>query len=422
MKSYNIGKKNYYLADDLMMTYPSFFKGCKNSKSIITKKDRLPKNKYIFARKINDEWIESEGNSKKFDKLFIYKKWYDDNHSNDKEDNIVEAPNLIHLEDNEMFTDNDGNLIDIEVRGEREFDKCYFKVRDIMNGFGLKNLHKTITDKRHDGYIENIHYKYFYLEKVGDHENRKIKKLYLTYRGFMRILFSSNKNTAEKFVKWALETLFIAQMGNEIQKHQLVANLIGVSTDAVKSVFNKTACKIPSIYLFYIGEVKFLREFLNISNIYDDDDYVCKWGMTLDLERRTKEHEKTYGKLKNANLKLLLFGYIDPQYISEAETKIKHLFENMDFKLDHDKYNEIAIVPKNKMKIIKEQYEMISKVYMGHAAELINKIREKESEILLLKEKHEKEIQKKENDLLRKDNELLHKDLEITQYKLKHKK
>ena len=35
MKSYNIGKKNYYLADDLMMTYPSFFKGCKNSKSII---------------------------------------------------------------------------------------------------------------------------------------------------------------------------------------------------------------------------------------------------------------------------------------------------------------------------------------------------------------------------------------------------
>ncbi len=421
MKSYNISKKNYYLADDLMSIYPLFFKGCKNSKSIITKKDRLPNNKYIFARKINDEWIESEGNSKKFDKLFIYKKWYDVYHGNDKEDNIEKAPNLIHLEDNEMFTDNDGNLIDIEVRGKREFDKCYFKVRDIMNGFGLKNLHVIII-KEESGFIENRHYKYFYSEFLTNSKKGKIKKIFLTYTGLLKVLFGSRNKTAEKFVKWASETLFVAQMGNETQKHQLVANLIGVSTDAVKSVFNKTVCKIPSIYLFYISKVKFLREFLNISNIYDDDYYVCKWGMSLDLERRTKEHEKTYGKLKNANLKLLLFGYIDPQYISEAETKIKHLFENMDFKLDHNKYNEIAIIPKNKMKIIKEQYEMISKIYMGHTAELINKIREKESEILFLKEKHEKEIQKKENDLLRKDNELLHKDLEITQYKLKHNK
>jgi hypothetical protein len=61
---------------------------------------------------------------------------------------------LIHLEENEMFFDNDGNTIDIEVRGEREFDKCYFRVKDIMDGFGLKKLHSTITDKRSDGYMK----------------------------------------------------------------------------------------------------------------------------------------------------------------------------------------------------------------------------------------------------------------------------
>lgn len=55
-------------------------------------------------------------------------------------------------------------------------------------------------------------------------------------------------------------------------------------------------------------------------------------------------------------LELLLFGYIDPQYISEAEIKIKHIFEDMELKLDHEKYNEITIIPKNKMRTIKEQY------------------------------------------------------------------
>lgn len=85
----------------------SIFKECKTIKSI-TKK-------YIFARKINDEWQESNGNSRKFDKLFISKKWYNENHSKEK-DKIELEPSLIYLEDDEMFTDR--KLIDIEFRCE----------------------------------------------------------------------------------------------------------------------------------------------------------------------------------------------------------------------------------------------------------------------------------------------------------------
>jgi len=130
--------------------------------------------------------------------------------------------------------------------------------------------------------------------------------------------------------------------------------------------------------------------------------------------------------LKNAKLELLVFGYIDPQYVSEAETKIKHQFGAMDLKLDHVKYTEIAIIPKNKMKTIKEHYEMVSKIYMGHIAELINKIQHKDNEIKLLQKEHENELLKKdlvisqlnlskkdcENELSKKDNELSKKDYE----------
>lgn len=66
--------------------------------------------------------------------------------------------------------------------------------------------------------------------------------------------------------------------------------------------------------------------------------------MILDLERRTKKDEKTYDKLK----------------LFDAESKIKHLFESMDFKLDHCEYNGI-----------------ISNTPISHITKLIGKIREK---------------------------------------------
>jgi len=91
MKSYYINKKNYYLADDLMINRPSFFKGCKTSRSIINR-NVIPDNKYTFARLIDNQWIKSDGKSKKFDKLFISMKWFNDTHGNDKEDLIEDAP------------------------------------------------------------------------------------------------------------------------------------------------------------------------------------------------------------------------------------------------------------------------------------------------------------------------------------------
>ena len=45
---------------------------------------------------------------------------------------------MIGLEDHEKFIDNDDNVIEIEVRGERELNKYYFNVKDIMKGFNIK--------------------------------------------------------------------------------------------------------------------------------------------------------------------------------------------------------------------------------------------------------------------------------------------
>ncbi len=59
---------------------------------------------------------------------------------------------------------------------------------------------------------------------------------------------------------------------------------------------------------------------------------------------------------------------------------------------------------------------------MGHIVELLNKIKEKDQEIAIAKEKHKSEL--KENQLLlkEKENELLRKELEIMNLKNKIKK
>ena len=50
------------------------------------------------------------------------------------------TPDIIELKKKEKFRNVNGNMIEITVRGEREFDKCYFLVKDIMEGFGLKSI------------------------------------------------------------------------------------------------------------------------------------------------------------------------------------------------------------------------------------------------------------------------------------------
>jgi len=237
----------------------------------------------------------------------------------------------------------------------------------------------------------------------------------LTYPGILRVLFASKKNTADKFLNWATKTLFAAQLGTKSQKEELVGNLMGVSTKVVNKVFNKSSNSIPSIYLYSIGQVKALRKELKLDEKYNGDDFVYIYGMSEDLPRRTKEHERSYGKIFNFQLELVLFGIIDQQYMSDAETKLSHMFKGMNMKIEL--YNGLVIIPKQKIKIIKEQYEIILSKYQGHMKDIIQLMIEKDNMIELMKERHEKELMK-----VQYEKEILKKDLGIANMKLSMKK
>ncbi len=118
------------------------------------------------------------------------------------EKGIEKAPNIIILEDQQKFKDENCNVIEIETRGELSVDKIYFRVKDVSLGFQMENL-QNILIKSNANYSDEIDYKYFNSNKEDSSSktSKTNKELYLTYQGMLRVLFISRNGKTTSFIK-----------------------------------------------------------------------------------------------------------------------------------------------------------------------------------------------------------------------------
>ena len=415
-----INKEEYISSDVLFEKAPVYCKLSRTGRDLIKKKKITD---YIFAKLINKVWCVSDGKSYKYDKIFIKKSFYDTipEVKQDKvivdDNNIPLAPDIIYLDDSEKFKDENGVCVEIETRGTRKVDSIYFKVKDVSISFKMDNLSDNIIDTKRSSYINEIDYKYFNCHKTGISCNKtnKIKniikkELYLTYEGILRVLFASHSPNVKPFIKWAAETLFIVQMGKSEQKQTLSASLLGLNTQTIKDVFNSSSNKTPTVYLFNIGSANQLLK----TDIYKDDDILCKYGCTDDISRRTSEHERNFKKQYNVDITLLLYSIIDPQYIFDAETNIRQYFKSN--KISSDDKSELIVINNKNINQIKQHYKMIQNSYIGRYEEINNKIIELEKHILKLK--HQIELKDKDLELKQKDILLANQKNELLEMKL----
>ena len=208
MNTLIINKQEYISSVELFEKAPVYCKVSRTGRDLIKKKKITD---FIFAKLVDKKWILSDGKSNKFDKVFFKKKFVDTipEVSQDKiivdDNNVQLAPDIIHLEDNEKFKDENNNILDIETRGSRQVDGVYFKLKDIMIGFKSDYLDKSIHDKK-SYFKENEHYKYFNCKKITKNGNKIKKELYLTYKGFQRVIFVSRnactRNNSYTMQKW----------------------------------------------------------------------------------------------------------------------------------------------------------------------------------------------------------------------------
>lgn len=390
MDSIAINNKNYVNADYVLKNAPIYSKGVRSSRDLIRKKN-INCDNFIYSKFENNSWIVSNGKSVKFDKVFILENFVktipeiknilnDENEKIMDENGIEKAPDIIMLDDNEKLKDNEGNVLDIEVRGIRDVDKIYFKVKDVEIGFVMYQLENTLLDSRNENsYKKGIHYNHFIVNKhdiirhVPSKENNKPeihKTLFLTYEGLLRVLFVSKNNKTTKFIKWAVNTLFTVHLGNEIQKDTLISKMKGVSYASIQELFNVNSKALPCVYLTYFNDVKTLRTIMNIEDKYNDTDCVYKFGLTTSFENRKYGHKQEFKDIENnIEFKLVQFAFIDPLYLSKAESDIKKLFEENI--INYKNHSEIIVLSKKELQFIKNAYELIATKYSGHNTELL---------------------------------------------------
>ena len=335
----------------------------------------------------------------------------------DKDLLIENAPPLVHLDEHEMFKDTDGLPMDIEVRGEKSWDKAYFKAYDVGKAFAYERINNTVLEKTNN-HVYGRHYTYFRkTDKInpGDtvetnDEGRSQQRnnvLYLTYLGVIKVLMCARGDRAERFQEWAARVLFTMQMGDNDARDKVAAEALQVGQSTITEVFRKSAHRVPCVYLFELGKVRDLRSIMNLSNFSDDNAVVYKYGMTSDMARRSSEHAKTYGKIKGSSFKLTVFAYIDATCVSKAETTLKQTFDAMNVRLV-DK--EIIVADREQLGFIKKSYDNIYAQYSGNNADLVRQLQTLQYELNMKNIVHENEILKKDNELMKKDHELIMKD------------
>ena len=370
----------------------------------------------------------------------------DEGHGEDEEDleegqqeqqqhqEIENAPPILYLDDSEKFHDADGSVIEIETRGERDRKKIYFKVKDVSVGFGMLRLNDTLTNKER-GYERGIHYNTFkrefrHINDVSKNTNKQSKTtLYLTYRGLVRVLMVSRNKNVDKFQDWAEEKLFTIQMGTKEQKVKLGAEILNTSPRTLKAIFDKHAATFPSIYLMSLGKVRELRETFGIPANKPDESTVYKFGFTEDLSRRVIELETEYSKLPGVTMTIGTFHIIDTKYTSEAENEVREMCAAFEVRVKKTTqgFNELIVLDDKQFANMKKMYRRIGDDFAGatlglqkQIAELKDRIKDYENEIVRLKVEIEYKDNLHKKDIELKDRVIELKDTVIENWKLKN--
>lgn len=388
MMSFIFNEHEVYDAKDLKEKYPIFFHGCiTNLKNVVTKRS-IPSDVVFYAIETKTGWKPSSAELKK-SRIFLEKNWVDENIPKYLTKGItttsgktyLPAPSIMELKDEEKLRDDAGVIYEIEVRGERHIDKCYFKASDVEIMLKMKHISGTLqrgtTDRSTVSFEKDKHYQTFIVDlfaSSGDTSHFRCPTLFLTYAGLTQLLFTRRHPIADKFRRWATETLFIVKHGAADDKAALASKLLGAELSHIKAFLSSDTSDFPAIYLFIIGQIGDLRKEMKIDvdSTFEDAGLVAKFGFTADLKRRASEHEKTFSKFKGTHICLKYYARIDPEYLSEAEADLRTYFEKSECLItDNEKYRELVVLDRKFMKhTVFDKYKSLGSIYEGRFSDM----------------------------------------------------
>lgn len=226
-----------FLTNDLKKFFPTVFIGIRTSKNMITEFN-IPKDDYFVVKKLSDGSYEESTLTYTQSKVLIKASWFEAFMA-DPPQKIKDAPRvappLLELTENDKFVDDEGNLFEVEIRGERHEDKVRFRGRDVERVFEMDKLVDDVQ-KTDSGYVRIEDYEILLVAppqlsgqlQVKETYNRK--KLYFTYQGIIKVINCSRAGVAYKFKDWMKRVVFKAHMGTDWDKAELAYEVIDTTS------------------------------------------------------------------------------------------------------------------------------------------------------------------------------------------------
>jgi hypothetical protein len=351
---FNINNEEYYNANDLKKYDPAYFYGCNKIVRKIVNNKSIPTEDYTYATfNINGKvWRTYENNIPSKAGLYIKKNWVIehvtkmkdiqpvakkitkinsatkkvkkttviekqgdkktiddtiDEISNEKKHALEyqEAPELLILKDDEKFKDDNGNVIEIEIRGERTCDGIFFLLTHIAKVFDLPNIRQTMMNDNSDYYV-NEHY--LILIRLNDGMLRK--SLFITLKGFQKILSNSRSEMCNKnemiLIQW-ISKIFPRYNGeivisNTNKEHNQLMNAICIVYVITSILINGakigfwsgTIKALKSRYFTYYGIVDLFFVYTKVPRILEKNihDHFSEYKLSGEIFQ--KEHTELY--------------------------------------------------------------------------------------------------------------------------------
>ena len=372
----------YVKGEYILENAPIFSKKSRGTRDLIRNK-KINEPDYIYLKKdyITKIWIKATGESAKFDKVFISKNYIDINvvELNGDIDNGIsyKLPNIINLDNDKCFRDDDGNILNIEIRGDE--NKLYFKVKDVSEKFKIEGL-KDMLLNNENLYNKDTDYIYF---KMDLH---KKKELFLTFEGLLRLLvIMRNKNVT----KLMAQSIYSIQFGSATQKNVFASSIIKTDNNILEEMFNEKSNNLPYIYLFQLGTYDDLKDIMDINNdinVLHNDSIICKLGYNnsnsndMDIEYLTLYYNNIIG----VDAKLQVHKYIDLINMEKVKCEIFSFISTLKNNFDYngEKY---VIIPKKNIDLIENIFSSIGDNNAGHTNVINKKIKELETSLTIQK-------------------------------------
>jgi hypothetical protein len=394
--------ENVYILKELIEYDRAFFVGCNKNPRKAIKNKNVPSDQYWYASysKLNNIWSLSHAGATKAN-LLISEKWVHNNvpkyTGNFDVYKYKPLPQLLLLTEEEKFRDFEGNIYEVQVRGEKTKESIRFKCSDILELFKMKNdnirhsLDKTdyevfANSCENTGGCERISsFNPVNLtglnEEILSHPPNTINKrgkqvvTFLTYNGLLKTIFSSRSNVAYRFQDWATNIIYAAQFGTTPERIDAACDIIGINAQLVRNVLSTCISTMPCVYLFNVGKISELRKHYEELKPYKKG-FLFKWGRTNNLKRRTGEHIKNYGNLLDSTLRLKYFSPVDNMYEVDAENEIRQYFHSNAISFKNHK--ELIILDRTEIADARKFYEDVYEKFSSEADKLLGRNKELE--------------------------------------------